>query len=152
MLKKLRKMLKKQEGFTLVELTIVVVILGILAGIGVQQYGNVQQRAKKAADEANRKVLTNATNMWLILESPTLKAGRNFVDPNDLVGQYLDEWPDYPLDEEKRYIVTVETTKNPTTGDLQYSIKVWPDKETGETPPASTLPVSGGNGETGGTE
>ena len=37
MLKKLRKMLKKQEGFTLVELMIVVVILGILAGIGVQQ-------------------------------------------------------------------------------------------------------------------
>ena len=54
MLKKLRKMLKKQEGFTLVELMIVVVILGILAGIGVQQYANVQQRAKKAADEAQR--------------------------------------------------------------------------------------------------
>ena len=124
MLKKLRKMLKKQEGFTLVELTIVVVILGILAGIGVQQYANVQERAKKAADEANRKVLTNATNMWLILESPTLTADPYTVDPDDLVGQYLDEWPDYPLDEDKRYTVTVETTENSTTGDLQYSIEV----------------------------
>lgn len=124
MLKKLRKMLKKQEGFTLVELMIVVVILGILAGIGVQQYANVQQRAKEAADKANRKVLTNATNMWLILESPTLTADPYTVDPNDLVGQYLDEWPDYPLDEKLRYTVTVETTENPTTGDLQYSIEV----------------------------
>ena len=124
MLKKLRKMLKKQEGFTLVELMIVVVILGILAGIGVQQYGNVQQRAKKAADEANRKVLTNATNMWLILESPTLNTGSNPVDPNYLVDQYLDEWPVNPLNEDDPYIVIVTTAEDPTTGDLQYSIKV----------------------------
>ena len=67
MLRKIRKLLKKQEGFTLVELMIVVVILGILAGIGVQQYGNIQERAKKAADDANKKVLTNAANMWLIM-------------------------------------------------------------------------------------
>ena len=129
MLKKLRKMLKKQEGFTLVELTIVVVILGILAGIGVQQYANVQERAKNAADNANRKVLTNATNMWLIL-GPGLDGkevndeGVYEVTKEDLVPWYLDEWPDYPLDEKLRYTVTVETTENPTTGDLQYSIKV----------------------------
>ena len=127
MLKKLRKMLKKQEGFTLVELTIVVVILGILAGIGVQQYGNVQQRAKKAADEANRKVLTNATNMWLILESPTLNEGANTLEHDDLVPQYLDEWPDNPLDEED-YTVTV-TMAVASTGDPQYYIEVGPKKE-----------------------
>lgn len=132
MLKKLRKMLKKQEGFTLVELMIVVVILGILAGIGVQQYANVQQRAKEAADEANRKVLTNATNMWLILGSAPTEAGDTPVTENELVPYYLDEWPDYPLDEDKRYTVTVETTENPTTGDLQYSIKVGPEKKSQE--------------------
>ena len=132
MLKKLRKMLKKQEGFTLVELTIVVVILGILAGIGVQQYGNVQQRAKKAADEANQKVLTNATHMWLILgsgldEKEVDEEGAFEVTEEDLVPQYLDDWPDYPLNEKERYIVnvTVETAEDSTTGDLQqYSIKV----------------------------
>lgn len=129
MLKKLRKMLKKQEGFTLVELMIVVVILGILAGIGVQQYANVQQRAKEAADEANRKVLTNATNMWLILESPAATEEPFEVTEDELVPYYLDEWPDYPLDEKLRYTVTVETTKDPTTDDLQYSIKVGTESE-----------------------
>lgn len=131
MLKKLRKMLKKQEGFTLVELMIVVVILGILAGIGVQQYANVQERAKKAADEANRKVLTNATNMWLILgsgpkEEDVDDKGVYKVQVADLVPQYLDEWPVNPLDENDPYtvIVTVKTAEDSTTGDLQYSIKV----------------------------
>ncbi len=130
MLKKLRKMLKKQEGFTLVELTIVVVILGILAGIGVQQYGNVQQRAKKAADEANRKVLTNATNMWLILGSAPTEAGVKDVTENELVPKYLDEWPVNPLGEGD-YTVTV-TTEVTSTGDLQYSIKVGPEKKSQE--------------------
>jgi type IV pilus assembly protein PilA len=142
MLKKLRKMLKKEEGFTLVELMIVVVILGILAGIGVQQYANVQQRAKKAADEANRKVLTNATNMWLILgPGPKPPEGDDppteydyELDVDDLVPQYLDEWPVNPLDENDPYtvIVTVKTAEDSTTGDLQYSIKVGTEKETGD--------------------
>lgn len=68
MLKKLRKMLKKQEGFTLVELMIVVVILGILAGIGVQQYANVQTRAKGAAHNANLRIISSAANMYVMLE------------------------------------------------------------------------------------
>ena len=140
MLKKLRKMLKKQEGFTLVELMIVVVILGILAGIGVQQYANVQERAKKAADEANRKVLTNATNMWLILgpgldEKVVNDEGDYEVTKEDLVPWYLDEWPDYPLDEDERYIVTVTTAEDPTTGDLQYSIKVGTEEKPDEPEP-----------------
>lgn len=129
MLKKLRKMLKKQEGFTLVELMIVVVILGILAGIGVQQYANVQQRAKEAADKANRKVLTNATNMWLILESPAATEEPFEVTEDELVPYYLDEWPDNPLNEDDPYIVIVTTKGDPTTDDLQYSIKVGTESE-----------------------
>jgi type IV pilus assembly protein PilA len=129
MLKKLRKMLKKQEGFTLVELMIVVVILGILAGIGVQQYGNIQQRAKEAADDANRKVLTNATNMMLMLEEISFEGTltiRKTDDPNKLVPRYLDEWPDNPTDDGD-YVV--EVTRIVTeTGDTMYSIQVKPLK------------------------
>ena len=133
MLKKLRKMLKKEEGFTLVELMIVVVILGILAGIGVQQYANVQQRAKEAADNANRKVLTNATNMWLILGSAPTEPGEYRVTEQELVPDYLDEWPDNPLSEgEYTVTVTVKEAEDPTTGYLQYSIEVGPEKESGE--------------------
>lgn len=124
MLKKIRQMLKGQEGFTLVELMIVVVILGILAGIGVQQYGNIQQRAKEAADAANRKVLTNATNMMLMLDGITddkLEITKD--DPDKLVPKYLDEWPDNPTGDGD-YVVEV-TRIETETGDLMYySIQV----------------------------
>lgn len=124
MLKKIRQMLKGQEGFTLVELMIVVVILGILAGIGVQQYGNIQQRAKEAADAANRKVLTNATNMMLMLDGITddkLEITKD--DPDKLVPDYLDEWPDNPIGDD--YVVEV-TRIETETGDIMYSIQVTP--------------------------
>ena len=75
MLKKFRKMLKKQEGFTLVELMVAVVILGILAGIGVQQYGRIQRDAKIAAHNANVRIITNAANMYIMMygEAPKIE-------------------------------------------------------------------------------
>jgi type IV pilus assembly protein PilA len=114
MLRKIRKLLKKQEGFTLVELMIVVVILGILAGIGVQQYGNIQERAKKAADDANKKVLTNAANMWLIMNGGfegENEATKTFEgEENDLVPDYVDEWPMNPYSNKRDYVVTITKT------------------------------------------
>jgi type IV pilus assembly protein PilA len=69
MLRKIRKMLQQQEGFTLVELMIVVVILGILAGVGIQQYGRVQENARISADDANVRIITSAVQMYLMVET-----------------------------------------------------------------------------------
>jgi len=132
MLRKIRKLLKKQEGFTLVELMIVVVILGILAGIGVQQYGNIQERAREAAHAANKKVLTNAANMWLIMnggfegetgETRTFNGQTN----DDLVPHYVDEWPMNPYSNKRDYVVTI--TKTVVGGSERYSIAVTSEEE-----------------------
>lgn len=90
MLKKFRKMLKKQEGFTLVELMVAVVILGILAGIGVQQYGRIQRDAKIAAHNANVRIITNAANMYIMVYD---KAPESV---NDLTPEFLQEIPKPP--------------------------------------------------------
>jgi len=58
-----RKLRQEEQGFTLVELVVVVVILGILAGVGIQQFGNVQERARQSAHDANVKVLTSAAQI-----------------------------------------------------------------------------------------
>lgn len=133
MLRKIRKLLKKQEGFTLVELMIVVVILGILAGIGVQQYGNIQKRAREAAHAANKKVLTNAANMWLIMNGGLKEQEKKFEgEGNELVPQYVDEWPTNPYTNDKDYVVTITKTveeeeEEEEDGWERYTIKVTPE-------------------------
>ena len=130
MLRKIRKLLKKQEGFTIVELMIVVVILGILAGIGVQQYGNIQERARKAADDANKKVLTNAANMWLIMnggfDGATMTFPEDATNPdsnNALVPDYVAEWPTSPYSNGEYYVVTI-TKKAEEDDSERYTIEI----------------------------
>jgi len=107
MLKKIRKMLKKQEGFTLIELMVAVIILGILAGVGVQQYNKVIERAEEEADKANRRVLLNAAQMHVMLQGNQLEDDLTWRG-GDTEGwvEYLQEWPEYPKNPNERYVVT----------------------------------------------
>lgn len=133
MLKKLRKMLKKQEGFTLVELTIVVVILGILAGIGVQQYANVQTRAKGAAHNANLRIISSAANMYVMLEgsSPeSIKALNEDITLLETKG-YLQEVPVNPFGQDevdgKPWVGSYELEVSEPDDDGTYVITVKPE-------------------------
>ena len=56
---------KKREGFTLVEMVIVVTILGILSGVGFMQFGNVQETSRKNADYIAASNLAIAANLCL---------------------------------------------------------------------------------------
>lgn len=52
------------RGFTLVELLIVVMILGIIAGIAIPQFTNSSDQAKDAATESDLTALQNAVEMY----------------------------------------------------------------------------------------
>lgn len=128
MLRKIRKMLKHQEGFTLVELMIVVVILGILAGVGIQQYGAVQEKARIAAHNANVKVITSAANMYLMTNETIDFDIETLVDEG-----YLDARPINPFgegeeisDRKGSYQVTITERTVGEEGTGFYEIEVLP--------------------------
>jgi prepilin-type N-terminal cleavage/methylation domain-containing protein len=58
------KQLKKNRGFTLIELIVVIVILAILAAILIPIISGFIETAHQATDNANARLIYNATAMW----------------------------------------------------------------------------------------
>lgn len=59
-------MLRNQRGFTLVELMIVIVIIGVLAAIAVPAYSSYVSKAQERTCEANRRMISTAAVMYYI--------------------------------------------------------------------------------------
>lgn len=55
---------KKNKGFTLVELMIVIVILGIIAAIAIPTYTSSQEKARKNSCLQNQKIIHSAAEEY----------------------------------------------------------------------------------------
>ena len=69
MLMKMRSKMQNEKGFTLVELMVVVVILGILVAIAIPVYNNVQAKAEKGACHANLRTIDGMKVQWQMMDT-----------------------------------------------------------------------------------
>jgi type II secretion system protein G len=118
MINKLMKGFKKNnKGFTLVELMVVVVIIGVLVAIAVPVYNASQDKAKEKVDAANIRIIegaiatyiadnvTSGTYAGVILSNTGVISGVTVESgaPNSLVPNYIKEMPKSPYDNTKSY-------------------------------------------------
>ena len=102
MQKLMKAMHKNEKGFTLVELMVVVVIIGILVAIALPLYGGIQQRARDNAHDANVRTLQGAAAMHI---SEHGYEDNTTVWSEAAHTEFMDVWPTDPYEDEDTYKV-----------------------------------------------
>ena len=114
-MQKLMKALHRNEkGFTLVELMVVVVIIGILVAIAIPLYTGIQENAREKAHQANVRTLQGAAAMY-ITENGIPTADVVWSSAADT--EFISEWPKDPWNAvpARNYTCTITATTGVVT-------------------------------------
>ena len=98
MLMKLRSQIKRtnnQKGFTLVELMVVVVIIGILVAVAIPVYNNVTAKANRSSVEANIRTIESAILQYNAAHDLS-KIDSTGIAEIKKDGEYMQKWPTGP--------------------------------------------------------
>ncbi len=128
MFKNFRAIMRNKEGFTLVELIIVMAILAVLAGIAVPKFANVLAQSKIKAHNTNVEMLENAVETYSAQTDTaleTINAADSAAIKTLLVDSgYLKAVPDQPVTGADEYTIVAGAIE-PVKATYDPSTQVW---------------------------
>ena len=107
----MKKFLKKTEGFTLVELIVVIAILGILTAIAVPTYSGYVKKASEAGDTQTLSAANTAIAAACTENNVAMAQVENYLDFND----------DAPSSTDAGCTITVAVKAGLTNADDEYA-------------------------------
>ncbi len=113
----MKRLWNNEKGFTLMELIIVIVILGILALIAVPRLIGFTDQAEKAADKEYAAVVVRAAELYWAGNNKTAPTSITGANATDLVGGGLVDAPNL------QYYASIDITVNATTGEAEARLE-----------------------------
>lgn len=107
----MKSLLKKRKGFTLIEILIVVVIIGILTAIAIPNFIGMSDRAKIARIESDLQSIGVAAEMYY-MDKTDYPATLSDLVKDDPTKTYLNSLPTPPVENES---YTWDKTKGEAT-------------------------------------
>jgi len=90
------KMFRKDEGFTLVELMVVVLIIGILVAIAIPVFNAAKASAQEKSCFANQRTLEGAAQQWVASAPAGVTRTVDGMVVADLVPAFIKDTPTCP--------------------------------------------------------